>query len=161
MAAGYCMSHWLFVAQRDAQRAMRLSRHAHDASRASRHAPRATLPHAARHWSRHRWVHDIVLLPTPLRTFLHKKFKIAGCTLAGRWWSFVGKIAKADGTPISLGYVWGAPIPIRHVPACTDEYVEQARRSARVAWRRNAAWVVWVAWFGGVVTTRKPRYRLR
>ena len=54
-----------------------------------------------------KWVHDIVLLPAPLRSFLHRRFKIAGCTLAGRWWSFVGKVAKGDGTPISLGYVWG------------------------------------------------------
>ena len=66
-------------------------------------------------------------------TNIDKKFKVAGCTLAGRWWSFVGKVAKADGTPISLGYVWGAPIPIRHDPACTDEYVEEVRRPTETA----------------------------
>ncbi|KAL3933663.1 MAG: hypothetical protein SGPRY_000189 [Prymnesium sp.] len=75
-----------------------------------------------------KWVHDIILLPERVRTFLHRRFKIAGCTLAGRWYSFVGKIAKADGTPISLGYVWGEPIEVQKMESCPSEYVDQIHR---------------------------------
>ncbi|EOD37661.1 hypothetical protein EMIHUDRAFT_440315 [Emiliania huxleyi CCMP1516] len=80
-----------------------------------------------------KWVHDIVLLPASLRAFLHRRFKLAGCALAGRWWSFVGKVAQADGTPISLGYVWGAPMSIRHDPDCDDQYVQQVHEQYMAA----------------------------
>ena len=31
----------------------------------------------------------------------------------------------ASVAPISLGFVWGKPIPVRREPECTDEYVDE------------------------------------
>ena len=72
-----------------------------------------------------KWVHETILLPRPLRSFLYKHFRLAGCVLRGRWWTFLGHVARPDGTPISLGFVWGKPIPVRREPECTDEYVDE------------------------------------
>ena len=52
-----------------------------------------------------KWVHETILLPRPLRSFLYKHFRLAGCVLRGRWWTFLGHVARPDGTPISLGFV--------------------------------------------------------
>jgi len=71
-----------------------------------------------------KWVHDIVLLPSWLRTILYR-FRLAGTLLRGRWWTFLGKVERIDGSPIALGYVWGQPIPVRHDPSCPPEYVDQ------------------------------------
>ena len=72
-----------------------------------------------------KWVHETVLLPMPIRNFLYKHFRLAGVLLKGRWWTFLGQISKADGTPINLGFVWGAPIPVRQDATCNAEYVDR------------------------------------
>ena len=59
-----------------------------------------------------KWVHDTVLLPKPVRSYLYKRFRLAGVLLKGRWWTFLGKLHKPDGTPIRMGFVWGKPIPM-------------------------------------------------
>ena len=52
-------------------------------------------------------------------------FRLAGVVLKGRFWTFLGHVAKADGTPINLGFAWGRPIPCRHESAPSDAYVDE------------------------------------
>ena len=72
-----------------------------------------------------KWVHEAVRLPGPIRSFLYRHFRIAGVVLIGRWWTFLGQVRRPDGSPISLGFVWGAPIPVRHETQPSDEYVDE------------------------------------
>lgn len=69
-----------------------------------------------------KWVHDTVLLPKPLRTFLYKRFRLAGCVLRGRWWTFLGHVTRTDGTPLRMGFVWGKALPVRQIGAGADGY---------------------------------------
>ena len=69
-----------------------------------------------------KWAHDIVLLPSPLRKLLYR-FRLAGAFLIGRWGTFVGKVERSDGTPLSMGFVWGAPIKVEQNPSPSAEYV--------------------------------------
>ena len=39
-------------------------------------------------------VHDLVLLPAPLRRLLYRRFRLAGALLIGRWGTFLGKVAS-------------------------------------------------------------------
>ena len=72
-----------------------------------------------------KWVHESILLPKPLRELLYKKFRLAGQLLRGRFYiTFLGHVVQADGlTPLTLGFVWWAPIRVRHEPNPSDEYV--------------------------------------
>ena len=83
-----------------------------------------------------KWVHDRVLLPAPLRRQLYRRFRLAGAVLIGRWGTFLGKVTSADGKPLSLGHVWGAPIRVTRqaepTAACIAEvhaaFVGEVRR---------------------------------
>ena len=72
-----------------------------------------------------KWVHDLVLLPAPLRRQLYRRFRLAGALLIGRWGTFLGKVACTDGAPLSLGYVWGAPIPVTRQTEPTAAYIAE------------------------------------
>ena len=72
-----------------------------------------------------KWVHEAVRLPAFVRTFLYQRFRLAGVVLKGRWWTFLGHVQHADGTDISLGFVWGRAIPVRHEPEPTQAYVDE------------------------------------
>ena len=72
-----------------------------------------------------KWVHDLVLLPAPLRRQLYRRFRLAGALLIGRWGTFLGKVASADGKPLSLGYVWGAPIRVTRQAEPTAAYIAE------------------------------------
>ena len=75
-----------------------------------------------------KWVHEAVRLPAAVRAFLYQRFRLAGVVLKGRWWTFLGYVTRADGSDLSLGYVWGAPIAVRHEPEPSDEYVDEVHR---------------------------------
>ena len=46
-----------------------------------------------------KWVHDLVLLPAPLRRLLYRRFRLAGALLVGRWGTFLGKAASPQPSP--------------------------------------------------------------
>lgn len=69
-----------------------------------------------------KWAHDIVLLPQPLRRLLYH-FRLAGAFLIGRWGTFVGKVSRDNGEPLSIGFVWGPPIKVEQQAAPSAEYV--------------------------------------
>ena len=50
---------------------------------------------------------------------------MAGALLVGRWGTFLGKVAKADGAPLSLGHVWGTPIKVTRHASPPAEYVAE------------------------------------
>ena len=70
-------------------------------------------------------MHDLVLLPAPLRRLLYRRFRLAGALLIGRWGTFLGKVASADGKPLSLGHVWGAPIRVTRQAEPTAAYIAE------------------------------------
>lgn len=72
-----------------------------------------------------KWIHETVLLPKPVRKALYQKFRLAGVVLKGRWWTFLGRVEKPDGSPIRLGFVWGKPIVVRQDPECSAAYVNE------------------------------------
>lgn len=83
-----------------------------------------------------KWVHETVLLPKPLRTFLYRRFRLAGVLLKGRWGTFLGKLQKADDTPIRLGFVWGKAIPVtRDAELASAEYVDRVHAQYMAAVR--------------------------
>ena len=75
--------------------------------------------------SNQRRVHETVHLPKPVKSFLYRHFRLAGVVLKGRWWTFLGRVAKPSGEPISLGFVWGAPLPVRQEAEPSDAYVAE------------------------------------
>ena len=81
-----------------------------------------------------KWVHEAVRLPAPVRSFLYRRFRLAGVVLKGRWWTFLGHVAKDDGTPIALGFAWGRAIPVRHEESPSDAYVEEVRARLAALW---------------------------
>lgn len=70
-------------------------------------------------------MHEAVHLPKPLKSFLYRRFRLAGVVLKGRWCTFLGRIATPDGEPISLGFVWGAPLRVRQEAEPSAAYVEE------------------------------------
>ena len=46
-----------------------------------------------------------------------------------RWGTFLGKVARQDGSPISLGFVWGCPIKVERQAEPSAEYIEQIHRA--------------------------------
>ena len=71
-----------------------------------------------------KYVHDLVLLPAPIRKLLYSSFRLAGALLVGRWGTFLGKIER-NGKPISLGFVWGAPIKVTQQAEPSAEYIAE------------------------------------
>ena len=69
-------------------------------------------------------MHDLVLLPAPIRKLLYSSFRLAGALLVGRWGTFLGKIER-NGKPISLGFVWGAPIKVTQQAEPSAEYIAE------------------------------------
>lgn len=67
-------------------------------------------------------MHRIVLLPSSLRRVLYR-WRLAGAVLVGRFGTFLGQIERADGSPLSLGYVWGVPIKVTQQSPPSPEYV--------------------------------------
>ena len=65
-----------------------------------------------------------MLLPKPVRALLYR-FKLAGTLLKGRWWTFVAKPTRPDGTPTQMGCVWGAPIRVQRDESCAEANVDE------------------------------------
>lgn len=73
-----------------------------------------------------KWVHESILLPKPIRTFLYRRFRLAGQLLRGRFYvTFLGHVTKRDGSPLRLGFVWGTPIRVAQQEAPSDAYVAE------------------------------------
>jgi hypothetical protein len=70
-------------------------------------------------------VHETVHLPGPVKAFLYRRFRLAGVVLKGRWWTFLGHVTRHDGSPLSLGFVWGRPVAVRKQEEPSDAYVAE------------------------------------
>ena len=66
-----------------------------------------------------KWIHRTYLMPRPIRAFLYKTFKVGGTLLKGRGPSFLGYLG------VSLGYVYGEPIPVRKQNPVDPEYLDE------------------------------------
>jgi hypothetical protein len=73
-----------------------------------------------------KWVHKAVRLPKVVRSYLYRKLRLAGVVLIGRWGvTFLGKVEKADGSPLTLGFVWGKPVEVEQMAEPTEAYVDE------------------------------------
>ncbi|KAK3245060.1 hypothetical protein CYMTET_45351 [Cymbomonas tetramitiformis] len=72
-----------------------------------------------------KWVHDTVQLPLVVRNFLYKNLRLGGTFIKGRYGTFLGKIADTNGKSLSLGYVWGKPIPVTKMDEPTQDYIDE------------------------------------
>jgi len=62
-------------------------------------------------------VHDIVLLPMPIRKFL-LRWQLSACLMKGRGWTFLGKEKP-------LAMVWGEAVPTTQMADVSVEYLDE------------------------------------